>query len=46
MIDPQVMNDIRFEGNTLAFIGRLKPGVTLEQAQREATALFPKSGRE
>ena len=42
MIDPQVMNDIRDEGNTLAFIGRLKPGVTLEQAQNEATALFPK----
>ncbi len=42
MIDPQVMNDIREEGNTLAFIGRLKPGVTLEQAQDEATALFPK----
>jgi predicted permease len=42
MIDPQVMNDIREDGNTLAFIGRLKPGVTLEQAQDEATALFPK----
>ena len=42
MIDPQVMNDIREEGNTLAFIGRLKTGVTLEQAQSEATALFPK----
>src|SRR5579859_1410005 len=42
MIDPQVMNDIRYDGNTLAFIGRLKPGVTLEQAQGEATALFPK----
>jgi predicted permease len=42
MIDPQVMNDIRTDGNTLAFIGRLKPGVTLEQAQDEATALFGK----
>ena len=42
MIDPQVMNDIRYDGNTLAFIGRLKPGVTLAQAQDEATALFPK----
>jgi predicted permease len=42
MIDPQVMNDVRFQGNTLAFIGRLKPDFTLEQAQNEATALFPK----
>ena len=42
MIDPQVMNDIREQGNTLAFIGRLKPGVTIEQAQNEATALFAK----
>jgi predicted permease len=42
MIDPQVMDDIRTSGNTLAFIGRLKPGVTLGQAQGEATALFPK----
>jgi predicted permease len=42
MFDPQVMNDIRQQGNTLAFIGRLKPGVTLEQARQEATTLFPK----
>jgi predicted permease len=42
MFDPQVMNDIREDGNTLAFIGRLKPGVTVAQAQDEATALFPK----
>ena len=42
MIDPQVMNDIRQQGNTLAFIGRLKPGVTIEQAQDEATGLFAK----
>ena len=42
MIDPQVMDDIRTDGNTLAFIGRLKPGVTLGQAQGEATALFPR----
>jgi predicted permease len=42
MFEPQVMNDLRTNGNTLAFIGRLKQGVTLEQAQNEATALFPK----
>ena len=40
MFEPQVMNDIRQSGNTLSFIGRLKPGVTLAQAQGEATALF------
>ena len=38
----QGMNDIRHEGNTLAIIGRLKPGVTLAQAQSEAVTLFPK----
>jgi hypothetical protein len=39
---PQVMDDIRTYGNTLALIGRLKPGASLEQAQAEATGLFPK----
>ena len=39
---PQGMNDIRNEGNTLAFIGRLKPGITLAQSQSEAVELFPK----
>ena len=39
---PQVMDDIRNEGNTLALIGRLKPGVTVGQAQAEAAVLFPK----
>jgi len=42
MFDPQKMDDIRYEGNTLTLIGRLKPGVTLEQARTEATELFPK----
>ncbi len=39
---PQGMNDIRQQGNTLAFIGRLKPGVTLGQAKGETAVLFPK----
>jgi predicted permease len=39
---PQVMDYIRMEGNTLALIGRLKPGVSVAQAQGEATTLFPK----
>ena len=42
MFDPQKMEDIRYQGNTLTLIGRLKPGVTLEQARTEATELFPK----
>ena len=42
MFDPQVMNDVRFQGNAFTLIGRLKPGVTLAQARSEAVALFPK----
>jgi predicted permease len=42
LIVPQVMDDIRDYGNTLALIGRLKPGVTVEQAQSEADLLFPR----
>lgn len=38
---PIVLDDIRSYGNTLAFLGRLKPGVSLEQAQSEAKTLFP-----
>ncbi len=42
MFGPINMDDIRFQGNTLTFIGRLKQGVTLGQARSEAVALFPK----
>ena len=38
---PVRMDDIRYQGNTLAFIGRLKGGVTVEQARAEAKTLFP-----
>ncbi len=38
---PQVMDNIRMQGNTLALIGRLRQGVTVEEAQAEATVLFP-----
>lgn len=41
MLTPVIMDDIRYEGNTLALIGRLKPGVTVQQARAEAKTLFP-----
>jgi predicted permease len=36
-----IMDDFREDGNDLALVGRLKPGVTLPQAQAEADHLFP-----
>jgi predicted permease len=38
---PYIMDDFRDDGNDLALFGRLKPGVTLAQAQNEADQLFP-----
>jgi len=38
---PYIMDDFREDGNDLALVGRLKPGVTLAQAQNEADQLFP-----
>ena len=38
---PYIMDDFREDGNDLALVGRLKRGVTLAQAQREADELFP-----
>lgn len=38
---PAVMDEIRNWGNTLAMLGRLKPGVTLGQAQAEVDVLMP-----
>ena len=38
---PVVMDVLRTWGNTLAIIGRLKPGVAVPAAQREADILFP-----
>jgi predicted permease len=39
---PYVMSDFEEDGNDLALVGRLKPGVTMAQAQDEANSLFPK----
>jgi predicted permease len=38
---PYIMDDFRDDGNDLALVGRLRPGVTLAQAQSEADQLFP-----
>jgi predicted permease len=38
---PAVMDEMRNWGNTLAIVGRLKPGVSVASAQAEANVLFP-----
>lgn len=38
---PAILEDMEDWGNTLTFIGRMKPRVTLAQAQAEADLLFP-----
>jgi len=39
---PAIMDNLRDWGNTLALVGRLKPGVSVAQAQAEADVLFPR----
>lgn len=39
---PAVMQDMEDWGNTLSFVGRLKPGVNVRRAQAEANILFPR----
>src|SRR6202167_4366725 len=38
---PGIMDVLRNEGNSLALLGRLKPGVTVAQAQAEVDVLMP-----
>jgi predicted permease len=38
---PAYMDDIRNWGNTVAIVGRLKPGISVSQAQAEANILSP-----
>jgi predicted permease len=42
LFTPYIMDDFRDDGNDLALVGRLKPGVTLAAAQREADEIFPR----
>ncbi len=42
IIMPAILDDMRDWGNILSLIGRLKPGVSIAQAQEEANTLFPK----
>lgn len=39
---PAVTDEVRNWGNTLAVVGRLKPGISVAQAQAEADLLFPR----
>jgi predicted permease len=39
---PAVMDEMRNWGNTLAIVGRLKPGISVAKAQAEADMLFPR----
>jgi predicted permease len=41
LYQPVIFEDIRDEGNTMALIGRLKPGVGRAEAQAEADLIFP-----
>ena len=41
MLVPARLEEMRDWGNTLAIIGRLKPGVTVEQARAEFATLVP-----
>jgi hypothetical protein len=38
---PCIMDDSRDDGSDLALVGRLKPGVTIAQAQNDTDLLFP-----
>ncbi len=40
LFTPYIMDDFRDDGNDLALIGRLKPGVTLAQAQARRISSF------
>jgi predicted permease len=39
---PAALDDMEDWGNTLALVGRMKPGITVPQAQAEANIVFPR----
>jgi predicted permease len=39
---PAALDDMQDWGNTLALVGRMKPGITVPQAQAEANIIFPR----
>jgi predicted permease len=41
LFSPAILSDMEDWGNTMALVGRLKPGITLGQAQAEADTLVP-----
>ena len=42
LFGPAILDDMRDWGNTLALVARLKPAITLPQAQAEANIIFPR----
>ena len=42
LFTPAILGDMEDWGNTMALVGRLKPGVTHGRAQAEAALIFPK----
>ena len=42
LFGPAILDDMREWGNTLALVARLKPGITVSQAQAEANIVFPR----
>jgi predicted permease len=41
LIEPLILDDVRSEGNIVTMIARLKPGVSMAQAQAEANIVVP-----
>jgi predicted permease len=42
LFTPAILGDMEDWGNTMALVGRLKPGITLGGAQAEADSIFPR----
>jgi macrolide transport system ATP-binding/permease protein len=41
MFSPAILDDMRDWGNILALVGRIKPGVTVAQAQADSDSVLP-----